>query len=275
MPYKIKNQVSEALYQALSLMLDKLGTVYRFSGKYTRVSTPNSVKDHVVSLYILIDEIFEGMPEEYDFIKLDMYMRATVHDLGELLGEFGVLETQLLEQGLSESDKKEAERIVFEYFITQAIICVAHGGNRSTFFTLVDEVSAILKEGIYASRDSLTLLRTMCVRVEKYNALPELYDIKKYYKHIIGDISYAGRLFNALDLIDGNEYYINNASSPENVPDSLHRMIHAHCKRTELKLSEAEKHNSKKYDDLTAKVVNRMQDNMIRYQELIRTSYKR
>lgn len=269
MLYKIKGQVSDNLYKTICLMAKALGNVYRFSGKYTRVSRPNSVQDHILSLYTLIDEVFAGMPPEYDFIRTDMYMRATLHDAGEILGELNVLEYQVQSKGLSKEDKKECEQIIFEYFLTQAYKCVLHGENENAFMSLIKRVKDSINQCTRATGDFKRAVHALKASSYLYDMVPEIADTKKYYEHIENDISYAGKLFKALDLIDGNEYYINNAENPEKVPQELHTRVEGYCKKIMTELRTAEKHNAKTYDDLTDKVVKRMQDNIDRYNALV------
>lgn len=264
---KIKDQVSDTLYRAILLMVNSLREVYRFSGEHTKVSTPNSVKDHIYSLYNLIDEVFECTPPEYDFIKKDMYMRATLHDCGEMLGELGVVETQVQGQGLTPEEKKDYEQIIFEYFITKAYESAVYKCTDLAFTELVHKLRRELDV------KDLVKFKLTINKLKQYSTtfdmMPDIINIKKYYNHIENDLSYAGKLFKALDLIDGNEYYLKNAIDPHKVPESLHKKVKAYCLKVIYELRDAEKHNAKNYDDITNIVVERMLDNIKTYDSIV------
>lgn len=200
-----KYRLDKREFEALRDLIVSLKDVYRFIGSKHEVIRPNSVLDHVVGLESLILGIFTTCP--YDLIGSTSELRDTLltyaylHDAGECFGELSVLDSVLDKNSKPCFDKEELEYI----FFTTAIDWF----KKDPFYDIRDH-----RQMVHISKAEGTSKYYSCMKPSYISP-----SLDTLYKASTTDNNPEFKLFKLLDLVEGCEYYINNASDPSRVPE--------------------------------------------------------
>lgn len=196
--------LSSEQVNSAGMLLAMMRSVYRFKGDPTIEPESNSVAQHVDGLKKLIDEL---VPRHMSKLSETLRMMAIFHDLGEILGEINTLSDHLVSQGSRDM------KIVME----NAIAYWAIKSNVSKGDGMIPDVESyrILaqKKGHLAVIEELA--NEEPVDIPGAKELLEMYDIS------IDESTKEWKLFKCLDILEGLEYYLKNATNLDKVPKDL------------------------------------------------------
>ena len=263
---KVPNNTTEYSPSLVELM-NYLKDVYRFSGTHTKIFNKNSVKQHIKGLHDLVDYIIpEGAHES---LRAEMKYRSSVHDGGEVLGELNILEDSVKKSGIRGATKSKYEFIIFRYFITLIYLSLNTKDVTKAFvkreINRYRKILSLCKRGKGSIQDLIKELNDKTIKTD-YDDLNNMID---NFKHIEmpEEKDYKYYLFKALDLLEGNMYYVRNSSDKDKIPERLANKIITYSMGVCTKLKAS---TPNCYSLITKMVIAMMNETLDRYSKRIK-----
>ena len=204
--------------ETIRLIVDNLDDVERFAGN-KHIVVKNTVREHIQGII----ELIKGL-EITEELRDDLTIRALLHDAGELGGEISTITAVLNGDAPTKEQKDEFERLVFGVFVHYAMICVQDGTedefyrNLGALRTMVRRLADPPPEGEEKKYTLQTLIDWLSGAYEKMNKHGYAFHLEDLYKTAVENESYEGRLFKALDLLEGNRWYCEHAIDLTSTP---------------------------------------------------------
>jgi hypothetical protein len=236
--------------EAMALIMLSLKDVSRFGGDH-HITVNNSVYDHIQGLIkIIMTEFPEGE------LRQDLLMRAVFHDAGELAGEIDTLSANLEGNGIDKDLKEEFEGLVFKVFAHFAVLCVLDGKA----MRFVNPLALMRKMVAEKLGNELTLegltnyLRLSYKQMVRHS---KAFRLEQEYDRCVEMKSPVGRIFKVLDLIEGGEFFVNNASDTSTIDPAMPEVYDTMCRKALEGL------------DLPVNVVARLENVSKKYKEFV------
>lgn len=198
--------------EAIKLIVDNLDDVERF-GDNPHIVVKNTVREHIQGLIALINEL-----DIDEALRADLSMRALLHDAGELGGEISTVTAVLNAEAPTKAQKDDFELSVFRVFCHFAMLCVQDKvedefyKNLGLLRNLVKKLDDPPDEKTNQKKITLDgIIEWLKFAYKKQTRHGDAFYLEDLYDQATEQNSYEGRIFKALDLLEGNQWYCDHA----------------------------------------------------------------